>query len=208
MDIVHPEVEAYLAGLLTPKDPVLEEMERLAGRKDFPIVGNQVGRVLRLMARLTDAGRIFEFGSGFGYSAYWFALGMKAGGEIVLTDDEPENARMAREFLARGNLPVTPRVQVGDAIEWIDREEGNFDILFIDCEKARYPLAFEKALPRLRTGGLLIADNVLWSGRVVRASEDPSTEGIQRFSRLIASDARLITTILPLRDGVSISLKS
>jgi caffeoyl-CoA O-methyltransferase len=208
MDIVHQDIEDYLAGLLPSKDPVLKEMERLAVRKDFPIVGNQVGRVLRLMARLLNAGRIFEFGSGFGYSAYWFALGMKPGGEIVLTDDEAENAELAGKFMARGDFKVTPRVEVGDAIELIDRQEGLFDILFIDCEKARYPAALEKALPRLRSGGLLIADNVLWSGRVVRRSEDPSTEGILRFSGMIAADDRLLTTILPLRDGVSISLKS
>ena len=161
-----------------------------------------------MMARLTDAGRIFEFGSGFGYSAYWFASGMKAGGEIVLTDDDAANARLADGFLARGNFHVRRKVEVGDAIELIDRQQGSFDILFIDCEKARYPMAFEKGLPRLRSGGLLIADNVLWSGSVVRPSEDPSVLGIQRFNQLTATHDQLFTVILPLRDGISISRKS
>jgi len=207
MDIVNPDIEQYLAGLFPSTDPVLKEMERLAEREEFPIVGPLVGRLLALMARLVNGRRVFEFGSGFGYSAWWFLQGMDGKGAVVLTDDEEENAKLARDYFTRAGLNDRAEIHVGDAFEIIDRQPGPFDIILVDCEKARYPLAFEKALPKLRMGGLLIGDNVLWFGKVLTRSEEPSTAGIRQFTRLITTDDRLTTTILPLRDGVSISMK-
>jgi len=207
MDIVNPDIERYLTGLFPSADPVLAEMERLAEREEFPIVGPLVGRLLALMARLVGARRVFEFGSGFGYSARWFLAGMDGQGTVVMTDDEEENAKRARDYFKRAGLADRVEINVGDAFDIVDRRPGPFDLILVDCEKARYPLAFEKALPKLRPGGLLIGDNVLWSGRVLTRSEEPSTIGIRQFTRLITSDARLMTTILPLRDGVSISVK-
>jgi caffeoyl-CoA O-methyltransferase len=207
MDIVNPDIEQYLSDLFPSADPVLREMEQLAEREEFPIVGPLVGRLLALMARVTKARRVFEFGSGFGYSAYWFLQGMDGQGSVVLTDDEEENATRARDYFKRAGLLDRAGINVGDAFDIIDRQPGPFDIILVDCEKARYPLAFEKTMPKLRPGGLLIGDNVLWSGRVLNRSEEPSTIGIQQFTRLITTDTRLTTTILPLRDGVSISMK-
>jgi predicted O-methyltransferase YrrM len=207
MNIVNPDIERYLADVLPSADPVLEEMERLAERERFPIVGPLVGRLLALMARSIGARTVFEFGSGFGYSAYWFLQGMDGRGAVVMTDDEEENAKRARNYFKKAKLADRVEIHVGDAFEIVDTQPGPFDIVLVDCEKARYPLAFDKALPKLRPGGLLIGDNVLWSGRVLTRSEEPSTIGIQQFTRLIATDARLTTAILPLRDGVSISIK-
>jgi predicted O-methyltransferase YrrM len=207
MDILHPDLENYLMRLLPKRDEVLSEMERMAEKMRFPIVGPLVGRLLSQMTRMIGAGRVFEFGSGFGYSAYWFLKGMNGRGQVVYTDDEEENARLARDFFQRAGLLSRLQIEVGDAMEIIDRQDGSFDIILIDCEKARYPTAFEKAIPRIRKGGLLIADNVLWSGSVVKPSEELSTIGVQTFNRRIFSDPQLFTTILPLRDGVSISLK-
>jgi len=207
MDIVNPDIERYLAGLFPSTDPIVKEMERLAEREEFPIVGPLVGRLLALMARLTNARRVFEFGSGFGYSAYWFLQGMDDRGTVVMTDDEEENAGRARDYFKRAGLTHRVEIHVGDAFDIIDQQPGPFDLILVDCEKARYPTAFDKALPKLRSGGLLIGDNVLWSGRVLARSEEPSTIGIQQFTRLITTDARLTTTILPLRDGVSVSVK-
>jgi caffeoyl-CoA O-methyltransferase len=207
MNIVNSDIERYLADLFPSADPVLKEMERLAEREEFPIVGPLVGRLLALMARLVNGRRVFEFGSGFGYSAYWFLQGMDGQGSVVLTDDEEENAARARDYFKKAGLSDRVEINVGDAFDIIDRQPGPFDLILVDCEKARYPLAFEKALPKLRPGGLLIGDNILWFGKVLKRSEEPSTIGIQQFTRLITTDARLTTTILPLRDGVSISVK-
>ncbi|MBI3596256.1 MAG: O-methyltransferase [Nitrospirae bacterium] len=207
MDILHPDIENYLMRLLPARDEILSEMERLSEKKRFPIVGPLVGRLLSQMARTIGSRRVFEFGSGFGYSAYWFLKGMDGQGQVVYTDDEEENARWARGFFQRAGLLSCLQIEMGDALEIIDHQHDSFDIILIDCEKARYPMAYEKAIPRIRKGGLLIADNVLWSGSVIRPSEDPSTVGIQKFNQLILADPQLFTTILPLRDGVSISLK-
>lgn len=207
MDIVHPEIERYLGELFPSTDPILKEMERQAERERFPIVGPLVGRLLALMARTIGARRVFEFGSGFGYSAYWFLQGMDGQGTVILTDDDAANATRARDYFKRAGLSDRVEIHIGDAFEIIDTRPGPFDVVLVDCEKARYPSACEKALPKLRPGGLLIGDNLLWSGRVVERSEEPSTIGIQQFTRLITTDARLMTTILPIRDGVSLSLK-
>lgn len=206
MDIVHPDIEDYLNELYPSRDAVLKEMERLAAKERFPIVGPLVGRLLAQMARAIGARRVFEFGSGFGYSAFWFLKGMSDEGRVVCTDDEEANAVRARDFFRKAGLDTRVQIEVGDALEIIDRQRDKFDIVLIDCEKARYPLAYEKALPRIRKGGILIADNVLWSGGVVKPSQEPSTIGIQTFNRLVSADPRLFTTILPLRDGVSISV--
>ncbi|HUK56783.1 MAG TPA: O-methyltransferase [Nitrospiria bacterium] len=207
MDIIHPDIEDYLTRILPPRDGILTEMERLAEKQRFPIVGPLVGRLLSQMARMIGARRVFEFGSGFGYSAYWFLKGMDGLGRVVYTDDEEDNARLARDFFQRAGLLSGLQIEVGDALEIVDRQQDAFDIILIDCEKARYPMAFEKAVPRIRKGGLLIADNVLWSGSVVKESDDPSVRGIREFNRRIFSDPQLSATILPLRDGVSIGLK-
>jgi predicted O-methyltransferase YrrM len=207
VDIVHPDIEDYLNELYPSRDAVLIEMERLAAKERFPIVGPLVGRLLAQMARAIGAKRVFEFGSGFGYSAFWFLKGMSDQGRVVCTDDEEENARRAREFFQKAGLEGRVHFEVGDALDIIGRQRDVFDIILIDCEKARYPMACEKALPQIRKGGLLVADNVLWSGTVIKRSEEPSTIGIQTFNKLVSADPHLFTTILPLRDGVSISVK-
>jgi predicted O-methyltransferase YrrM len=207
MDIVNPDIEDYLARLLPSRDEILEEMERRASERRFPIVGPAVGRLLAQWVRLIKARRVFEFGSGFGYSAYWFAKGMEGSGKVVFTDDDPENARRALEYFRRAGMEASLQIETGDALEIIDREPGPFDVLFIDCDKERYPEAFGKSLPRLRPGGLMIADNVLWGGSVLRPSGEPSVLGIQKFNHLTTTTPGLLTSILPLRDGVSVSLK-
>lgn len=207
MDIVHPEIEDYLHGLFPSSDKVLKEMELRAKKEGFPIVGPLVGRTLSLLSSAIAARKIFEFGSGYGYSAYWFARGMGGAGELILTEDDPDNARAARELLKRGFPDLRIDARVGDALGIVEQCEGPFDIVFIDCDKKRYPEAFEKSVSKVRKGGLIIADNVLWSGTVVRRSEDPSVVGIQTFTRMISDHPGLETTILPLRDGVSVSLK-
>ncbi|HET6369824.1 MAG TPA: O-methyltransferase [Nitrospiria bacterium] len=208
MDIVDARVEAYLEELIPQRDPTLEEMEHLGRRLRFPIVGPLVGRLLCQVATLSGARRVFEMGSGFGYSAYWFSKGMSKEGEIFCTDGDRERLQRAEEFFKQGQPARRVRFLEGDAIELIDQIEGTFDIIFIDIDKARYPQAFHKAMPRLKSGGLLIADNVLWFGSVITPSEDPDTLGIQGYNRLVFESPELFSTLLPLRDGVSISLKS
>jgi len=207
MDIVDPEIEAYIDHLLPSQDDILKEMEREGEKRRFPIVGPQVGRLLCQMAWLTGARRIFEMGSGFGYSAYWFLKGMPPEGRVILTDDSEENLNRARDYFKKAGLLDRVTLEHGDALEVIEKYPGPFDIVFNDIDKERYPQAFEKALPRIRKGGLLISDNVLWFGSILSASREPDVQGIREYNRLIAETKEVFTSIIPIRDGVSISIK-
>jgi caffeoyl-CoA O-methyltransferase len=208
MDIAHPDIERYLTDLILDRDEVLLEMEKLGYARGFPIVGPLVGRLLYQMVVLIGAKKIFEMGSGFGYSAYWMARGMDPGGKIICTDGRAENAKQAMEFLKRGGVADKIDFKVGDALNILDVTEDTFDLIFNDIDKANYPLAFEKAMKKLRKGGLLITDNVLWYGRVLDSNApDASTQGVQEYIRLIYRSDALISNIIPIRDGVSISLK-
>jgi len=207
VNIVDPEIESYIDHLLPSQDDILKEMEQEGEKRRFPIVGPQVGRLLYQMARLTRAARIFEMGSGYGYSAYWFLKGMPASSRIILTDDSRENLDQARDYLKKAGLLDRVTLEYGDALDLIEKYPGPFDIIFNDIDKERYPEAFKKALPRIRSGGLLISDNVLWFGRVLTDSRDSDVEGIRTYNRLITQTKGLFTAIIPIRDGVSISIK-
>lgn len=214
MDITNPEIEKYLTDLIPDRDEVLLEMERIGRAREFPIIGPLVGRLLYQMVKLTGARKIFEMGSGFGYSAYWMAKAMShredasSGGKIICTDGKAENARQAMEFFKRGGIAEYIDFRVGDALSILDATQDTFDLIFNDIDKESYPLAFEKAMKKLRIGGLLITDNVLWYGRVLDPkAPDASTRGVQEYNRLIYHSNALISNIIPIRDGVAISLK-
>ena len=209
MDIVNPAIEEYLRQVAPPGDGVPLEMERLADRRHFPIVGPLVGRLLNVLARSISARNVFECGSGFGYSAYWFALALPSGGRVILTEGSAENCASARGFLSRAGLMDKACIEKGDALEILPRHAGPFDIIFCDIDKRDYPRVYPLMKPRLRAGGLFLCDNMLWSGRVADVQRtDEDTRGIRELTRLLYADPDLATTILPLRDGVSISLKT
>jgi predicted O-methyltransferase YrrM len=156
---------------------------------------------------MIGARRIFEMGSAIGYSTIWLALAVPEDGIVYYTDGDPTNAREALGYFQRAGVADRVRILVGDALKLLDQVEGEFDLIFNDVDKHQYPDVFRKAVPRLRRGGLLVADNVLWGGRVARGESDPDTSAIREFNRLIFSAPDLLTTIVPLRDGVSVSLK-
>jgi predicted O-methyltransferase YrrM len=206
--ILEPEVEKYLSSLLPARDEVLADMERYAKEHDIAIIGPDCGRLLFLMARISGAKRIFEMGSAIGYSAIWFARAAGPGAEIYCTDGDPGNAELARKNFERAGVSKSIRFMTGEAVDLIDSTEGSFDIILIDVYKHQYPSALKKALPRLKSGGLVITDNVLWSGRVTEPPEDDNTRGILEFNRIVFGSPELFSVIVPLRDGVAICRKS
>jgi predicted O-methyltransferase YrrM len=208
MDIVvAPRVERYLETLWPHPVELLTEIQQDAERRGIPVVGPVVGRLLEQLARLVHSRRVIELGSGIGYSGVWLARGMAPDGELHLTDDTPEFVDAARDYMRRLGYDDRVTVHSGDALEILQAIEGNFDIIFNDCEKRDYPRVYELARPRLRRGGLLLSDNVLWGGAVADAkASDLETDSIREYNRLITTDSGLLTTILPLRDGVSVSL--
>ncbi len=175
MNIVSEEVTRYLEELTRPDDePVLLEMEELARKEKFPIIGRLCGRYLEIMARAIGAKRIFELGSGFGYSGYWFSRATGPEAEIHLTDGDPENERKAMDFLKRAGLDEPIAYHVGDAVSALEATQGDFDIIYCDIDKDGYPAAWSVARAKVRVGGLFMCDNVLW-GAASRASTSVRT---------------------------------
>lgn len=206
-NILYDAVEDYLSGLLPPRDDVLNEMERLAARDRIPIVGPAVARLLALITRVAGARRIFEMGSAIGYSTIWLARAAGPRGRVYYTDSDPDNARKAEGYFRRAGVAKRIKVQVGDAVDLLRAQKGRFDIIFCDVDKDQYPEVFRIALPRLKRGGLLIADNTLWHGRVTQPVDTPATRSVQDFNKLIYASKHLESVIVPLRDGVAICRK-
>jgi predicted O-methyltransferase YrrM len=208
MDIVNPQVEEYMASLQAQHDePVLLEMEQEGRERDFPIVERNVGVTLEVLARAIGARRVMELGSGFGYSAYWFARAVGADGEVHCTDGDPANAAKAEDYLTRAGLWDRVTYHVGDAVEQMASVDREFDVVYDDIDKHGYPDAWRAGRERIRVGGLYICDNVLWSGRVVEPNPDRNTSAILEHNQLIADDDRFINTIVPTRDGVYVALR-
>lgn len=214
MQIVNETVEGYMRGLLDRHDePVLTEMETYARENRFPIVNRHVGVTLEILARSIDARRIFELGSGYGYSAYWFARAVGDQGVVHCTDGDAENCKRAADYLGRAGLWDRVRYHVGDAVTALGQEAGLFDIVYDDIDKDGYPAAWEAARERVRVGGYYICDNVLWSGRVVEATPADDvrpgwTEAIVRHNGMVAADPRYISSVLPIRDGVFLAYRT
>ena len=207
MNILDPAILHYLNSLTPPRDSTLQQMERIAAEKRFPIIGPLVGRLLFQLALLTRARRIFELGSGYGYSAIWFARGLQPGGRIICTDGSRENAALAARFFKQADIEGLVDYRTGDALSLLAKEPGSFDIILNDVDKHEYPEVFRQAVPRLKRGGLLITDNTLWQGRVVGDDDALSTVGVRAFNRLAFQSKEVLTTLIPLRDGVALSIK-
>jgi len=207
LNITEPKLNQYIMDAMPERDPVLLEMEDYARKNGFPIIGPMCGVFLRQMAIAIGARNIFEMGSGYGYSAYWFAGGMKDGGKIICTEGSSENKARAMEFLKRGGYDSMVEFHTGYAQDIIKKYDGPFDIILNDIDKEQYPEAFDLALPRLRSGGLFITDNVLWSGRILDDQPDESTRGILEFNKKIFSSGDIISSIIPIRDGLAVAVK-
>lgn len=205
--IVNPPIEEYLNQLLPERDPILEEMESFGYSINFPILGPLVGTVLLQIATAIGAKRVLELGSGFGYSAYWFSLGLPEDGKIYCTDLSVKNKEKAENYFQRAGLQNKLQFMVGDALEIMANLEGEFDIILNDIQKTKYPDVFEPAVKKLRPGGIMVSDNVLRRGKVVSESDDESVLAIQQFNRIMFTSDAVISSILPIRDGLGICVK-
>jgi len=210
VDIIDRDIEDWLYAQQPAPVGVLQAMEQEGKAAGFPIVGPLVGRLLQQWAQSIGARRVFEMGSGFGYSTAWFAAAVGPDGLVVHTDGSSKLSAAARQWLGKTGSVGWVRFEVGDAVTILAAEPAGelFDIVFIDIDKDGYPAAWQEARTRVRRGGLIIADNTLWSGRVLSpADADPATQGIIDYNRLALGDPDFLTTILPLRDGVAVSLR-
>ncbi|WP_415381097.1 O-methyltransferase [Halosimplex sp. TS25] len=214
-----PELlESYATAIGPEADEIIEEMGAQARREGFPYVGPAVGGWLAMCARFADAERVFEFGSGFGYSAYWFARELPEDGEVVLTEIDADELDQAREYLDRGGLADRAAFEHGDAIETIEDYDGPFDVVLIDCQKERYAEAFEAVRDKVAPGGIVAADNAVAGGSIDAeqlrdyfegdgdaGSMDGMTRGIAEYIETVRGDEAFETTLLPLGEGVAVS---
>jgi caffeoyl-CoA O-methyltransferase len=206
--IVAPPIEAYLERLQPTHDRVQARMEAEGKNRKFPIIGPLVGNLVSLMAQSIEARRVFEMGSGFGYSTLHFARAVGDGGEVVHTDGDADLSREAQRWLAEAGLDDRVRFEVGDAVGLLAKETEVFDVIFCDIDKGNYPRAWEVARERVRRGGLIITDNTLWSGAVADPDDEEDwTKAIRHYNRLAFGDGAFRSTLLPVRDGVTVSLR-
>jgi len=214
MDVLTDPARRFLAATAPEHTPVQAEMADLADEWGFPIIGPEAGAVLRLIARLTDADRVFEFGSGFGYSAAWFLPALPPDGEIVLTEYDEDNLAEARGFLDRVDADATVHYEAGDAMETFERYDGPFDVVFLDHDKARYADAFDQVVEDLAPGGVVVADNIM-EGPVtpsgvtdaLRGGDpvDDQTAGIAAYVERVRDDPDFETAHVALGEGLAVS---
>jgi len=207
-NVLTPAVEKYLSEIIPARDSVVADMEAYARERRVPIIGPECGRLLYLLTQISGAKRIFEMGSAIGYSAVWFARAAGPQAEIYFTDSDPKNVELAKDNFRKAGISDRIHILLGDAVDLIDTVSGDFDIILIDVFKHQYPAALKKSLPRLKHGGLLITDNVLWSGKVTEAPRDDQTRGVLEFNNMVYSSKELFPVIVPLRDGVAVCRKA
>ncbi len=210
--LVNPEIEHYLGDLLSYLDtPALIEMEAFADKNNFPIVGRLAGSFIETMAKAVQAQRVFEFGSGYGYSAYWFARAVGATGKVLCSEADFLNKDRAECFLTAATLWDRVEFNVGMAQVIFSETQGLFDICYNDVDKGDYPDIWLMCKDRIHPGGLYIADNVLWRGRVAAqhsADVFPGwTQAIRKHNELIFNDPEFDSFINPIRDGVLVARK-
>lgn len=208
MGLLQADLEDYLYRVLPPRDAAFQAMESYAAKHNVPIVGPAVGRLLFQLASIAQARTIFEMGSAIGYSTLWWALAVGEAGRVYYTDSDRKNAERARQSFQQAGVLNRIEILTGDAIELLSERKSEFDIVFNDIDKQQYPQAFKLASRKIRKGGLYVADNVLWTGKVARAGEaDANTRAILEHNRLLYESKDFFPTIIPLRDGVAVAIK-
>lgn len=203
-------VQDYLISLVPRREPEMQSMEKYAHRTDFPIIGPAAGYFCYQQAKLIGARSVFEMGSGYGYSTAWFARAVKenGGGVVHHVVWDAKLSEKARGHLSRLGYEGMIEYHVAEAVATLRETPGPFDVIFCDIEKQDYPAALNVIKPKLRRGGLLIIDNILWSGRIFNKKDKSApTNGVREFTRLITRDDDWIAALAPVRDGVLVAYK-
>ncbi len=204
--IVNPDVETYLKALLPPRDSLLADMEDQAARRGIPIIGPVVANFIAQLVRLSGAKRIFELGSAIGYSTLWLARAAGPHAEVHYSDASARNAEEAQAYFERAGIAARIHIHVGDALQSLAATPGEFDMIFNDIDKEGYPAVLDAVPARLRSGGLFVADNVLWRGQVTDP-QDARARLIANFNAKLFESREFWSAIIPVRDGVSIAIR-
>lgn len=209
-EINYDAVQEYLTSLVPPREAELQKMEDYAEKNDFPIIGPACGYYCYQLARMINAKSVFELGSGYGYSTAWFAKAVQENGGGVVHHtvwDEDLSKRAQSHLSALGSADLV-KFHVAEAVEALRQAEGPFDIIFNDIDKEGYPKSLTIIKEKLRHGGLLIIDNMIWHGQILDPNDhEKSTEAIRRFTRDITTDLDWIVSLIPARDGMIVAYK-
>ena len=209
--ILHREQAEYLDGLMPPSDDLIAEMERHAAEHRVPIADHEVALFLEITARAINAKRALECGMAIGYSVIHLLRGMPDDGRVVTIDPSDEMIRAAEGYFARAGLREHVQIEKGYALDVIPKLTETFDLVFIDAVKEEYGGYLEVSLPKLRTGGVVICDNLLWGGRVAGQNESQdyktSTEALREFNKYFVNHPQLHAVVLPVGDGLGYGVK-
>jgi predicted O-methyltransferase YrrM len=209
-DINYQSVQEYIASLVPPREPELQKMEDYAEKHNFPIIGPACGYYCYQLARMTNAKSIFELGSGYGYSTAWFAKAVRenGGGLVHHTVWDEDLSKRAQTHLSALGLADLVQFHNAEAVETLRQTPGPFDIIFNDIDKEGYPDSLPVTKEKLRHGGILIIDNMIWHGQTLDPDDhEKSTEAIRRFTRDITTDLDWIVSLVPARDGMIVAYK-
>ncbi len=201
----------YLESLVPPRPPEMQAMEAYAEKTDFPIVGPSCGELCYQTARMIGARRVFELGSGYGYSTAWFARAVaeNGGGEVYHVVWDEELSQRARKHLATLGYDGSIHYIVGEAVETLRNTPGPFDLIFNDINKEDYAASLPVIAEKLRPGGVLIVDNLLWHGQIFdAANRTPATESVRKLTRLLTTDPAWVVSLIPIRDGLMLAYKN
>jgi len=210
MSYSNDQLSTYLNSLVPERRAELQKMEAYAQEHGFPIIGPAAGHFCYLIARLAGAKRIFELGSGYGYSTAWFARAVQEndGDEVFHVVWDEELSQRARKHLSALGYDDIVRYHVGEAVAALRETSGQFDLIFNDIDKEGYPDSLDVIEEKLRPGGVLIIDNAIWSGRVFDDSEqDASTKAIRETTRRLTNNHKWLASIVPIRDGLLVAFR-
>jgi predicted O-methyltransferase YrrM len=210
MNLLNEELEEYIAAYISEEDAILKELSRetyLKVQMPQMISGHVQGVFLQLLAQMIRPQRILEIGTFTGYSAICLAKGLCENGLLYTIDINEELTPMAQRYIDKAKLTDKIKLLTGNALLLIPQLTETFDLVFIDADKANYTTYFDLVIDKVRPGGFIVADNVLWGGKVVNEKKDKDTMAIDAYNKKVLYDTRVKNVILPLRDGLNIAQK-
>ena len=204
-------IDQYCENHSSSPSPILRELERASHLRTLSpqmIAGPYQGLLLRFISQMIKPDRILEIGTFTGYGAICLAEGLQTNGKLHTIEVDEEREPMIREFLEKAGISDKVELSIGNALELLQQLEPGFDLIFLDAGKLDYLDYYQLCIPLLRPGGFLLADNVLWDGKVLTEDEDATTQTLQRFNDLVTQDPAVENLLLPIRDGLMLIRKN
>ena len=210
MDFLSPKIEQYAEAHTSPETEILQALVRETHLKTLAprmLSGHLQGRFLSMIAKMMQPRRVLEIGTFTGYSALCLTEGVADGGLLYALEGNDELAHIIEKYIIASGFEDKIKLLIGNALEIIPKLDEVFDLVFIDASKRDYPMYWDLVIEKTRSGGLIIADNVLWSGKVVEEKKNLDTQILDAFNKKVLADTRVECLLLPLRDGLMVAMK-